>query len=393
MDKKTLRDLSLVGKRVLCRVAYDVPLKKHGSGFVVDDDARIKATIPTLRYLLKKKCRIVLLTWAGRPKGRVEPKLKLDPVARRLEKLIGRKVIKLNDCVGPEVERRLSAMKPGQIVLLENVRFHPEENANDKKFISALCRLGEVWVFEAFAQAHRNVSSIVGPPRHLPSGVGFLVANEVKALSCLMKKPAQPYVTILGGAKISTRIKLVKELAKTAQTILLGGALANTVFKAMGLSIGRSLYEPKMIPIWRSLKISPKRVPIPIDVVTALSLRSGVKATTKLISEIGSRDIILDIGPETVKLYSQYISQAKTIIWNGPLGYFENPTFAKATNRIATAVGRAKAQTIVGGGDTIDALKDAGLLKKVNFVSTGGGAMLDFLTGDELPGLKYIDSK
>ncbi|MDP3964294.1 MAG: phosphoglycerate kinase [bacterium] len=392
MAIKTISDISVRNKLVLYRAAYDVPLRKHGSSYLVHDDSRIVATLPTIRKLLRENCRIVILTWAGRPKGKKVASLRTDPIARRLSKLLRHPVRKLDDCVGGQVEKEVKRLKPREIVVLENVRFHFEEDQKDPRFIRQLSRLGEVWVFDAFAQAHRDVASIVGPPRFLPSVAGLLLEKELSTLGRLLKNPRRPFVAILGGAKIATRAKLIANLKLKADRILLGGALANTVLLSKGQPVGDSLVEPAMVLTIRKLKLKEPRVLWPRDVVVGQSLKSR-SGTIRITQAVKDDDIILDVGPGTIKDFTAVVRAAKTIVWNGPMGYFENPAFRHGTMALAKAVGHSRAEVIIGGGDTEDALSETNMLKKVDFVSTGGGAMLHYLAGEKLPGILALDSK
>lgn len=284
-------------------------------------------------------------------------------------------------------------MKPKDIVMLENVRFHPEEETKDKRFIKALSSLGEIWVFDAFAQAHRDVASIVGPPRFLPAVSGFLVENEITTLQRMMKSPRRPFVAIIGGAKIEDKLMLLKILLRQADYVLLGGVSANTILQVKGIQVGKSKVEPKMVKAIRQLKITDLKLKIPVDVVTAKSLLPRARTQLKPVGRVSQDDRILDIGPDTARLYQSIIARAKTVLWSGPMGYFELPQFSRGTKDIAQAVAKTRGETIIGGGDTISAVEEAGVLNQIDFVSTGGGAMLDYLAGEKLPGLKYLSKK
>lgn len=415
---KTLKDISLKNKRVLLRTAYDVPVEKRGARWVVSDDTRIATSIPTLKHLLKNNCKIVILTWLGRPAGKPDDKLKLDPVAKRLSELIHRPVKKLNDCIGPDVDRVLAAMKPKDIVLLENVRFHPEEEARNEKFSQKLSALGECVVFEAFAQSHRDYPSTTGILKTLPSVAGIHMEKELSALQSLMKKPKVPFIVILGGAKISDKIETLRKFLSLADVILIGGAMAHNFLKVQGIKIGASYIEkdaaltPKketqsilqtaeellaktkdtFVNLGPGLNV-PKLV-LPLDFVAASS-KDGKSIETKVISvEQNSsmpRDwMYLDIGPKTVAYYTSIIKKAKTIFWNGPLGYFESDQFCAGTKGVAKAIIQSKAVSVLGGGDTQSFAKKYRLAKKFTFVSTGGGASLELLSGKEFPVLPYL---
>ncbi len=415
---KTLKDISLKNKRVIFRTAYDVPLEKKGARWIVSDDTRIATSIPTLKYLLKNNCKIVILTWLGRPAGKPDEKMKLDPVAKRLSELIHRKVKKLNDCVGSDVDRALATMKPKDIVLLENVRFHPEEEARDEKFTQKLSTLGECVVFDAFAQSHRDYPSTTGILKALPSVAGIHMEKELTTFQSLMKKPKVPFVVILGGAKISDKIETLHAFLSLADIILIGGAMAHNFLKVQGIKIGASYIEkdaaltPKketqsilktaeellkktkdtFVNLGPGLNV-PKLV-LPLDFVAASS-KDGSSIETKNISiEQNStmpRDwMYLDIGPKTVTYYASIIKKAKTIFWNGPVGYFEADQFCAGSKGIAQAIIQSRAVSILGGGDTQSFAKKYRMTKKFTFVSTGGGASLELLSGKEFPVLKYL---
>jgi len=418
MSLKTLKDISLKNKRVLFRTAYDVPIEKKGGKWIVSDDTRIQASIPTLKHLLKNNCKVVILTWLGRPGGKPDDKLKLDPVAKRLSELIRRPVKKLNDCIGPDVDRALNAMKSKDIILLENIRFHPEEEGRDEKFTEKLARLAECVVFEAFAQSHRDYPSTTGILQKLPSVAGLHMAKELSVLQSLMKKPKVPFIVILGGAKISDKIETLRAFLSLADVILIGGAMAHNFLKVQGIKIGASYIEkdegrtPKketqtilqtaeellkktkdtFVNLGPGLNV-PKLV-LPIDFIAA-SNKDGKSIETKIISieqnSIMPRDwMYLDIGPKTVAHYAAIIKKAKTIFWNGPLGYFEVDQFAAGTKGVAKAIAQSKAVSILGGGDTQSFVKKYRMQKKFTFVSTGGGASLELLSGKEFPVLKYL---
>ncbi|MFA6197531.1 MAG: phosphoglycerate kinase [Patescibacteria group bacterium] len=390
MPTPTLNKSKIRNARVLYRVAYDVPLKQRGSHFVVQDDSRIRASLPTLRYLIQQRCKIVILTWAGRPDGEVIEKYKLDPVAKKLTALLRYPVKKLNDCVGPAVSSAVAGMKPGEVVLLENVRFHPEEETKSVKFMKQLAALGDVQVFDAFAQAHRNVASIVGPQKYLPTVSGFTVEREVSTLSRMMRQPKRPFVAIIGGAKIEDKVALVTKLLSIADYVLLGGMSANTILQIKGLQVGKSRVSNEAVKVARRLELTNNKLKIPVDVITATRISPSERTTLRAVSNVKSNELLLDIGPDTVKLYANIIKQAKTVLWSGPMGYFEMPQFAKGTIAIARAIARIKGETIVGGGDTEAALELSGVEKRIDFISTGGGAMLEYLAGKSLPGLKYL---
>lgn len=390
---RTLKQLkNLKGRRILLRVDFNVPIDKRG----VTDDTRIKDTLPTIKYLLRKKAKVIVMTHLGRPEGRVVDSLKLDAIAKHLQKLLGKKVRKENNCIGKSVEAAIGKMKEGEIILLENVRFHPEEESCEPKFTKALAALGDVFVNDAFAACHRKHASTVGIAKHLPAYAGMLVEREIKYLSPLVKNPAKPLTLIVGGAKVDTKIGLLKNYFGKADAILIGGALANTFLAAEGYDIGRSLFEPGKIEVAREiLMLAEKRgqtIVLPEDVIVADTASEYAKTLDLPLEDIEGSMKILDIGSKTRQKFINHINSAKTIIWNGPMGLYEFSPFASGTKAIAEALGKLKgAKTYLGGGDTIDALKRCGISsKKFTFVSTGGGAMLEFLEGKKLPGIEVL---
>ncbi len=393
VDNKTIRNISLKGKRVLYRVAYDVPLTKKGGQYVVQDDTRIQASIPTLQYLLKNNCRIVILTWLGRPGGRRQKKYQLDPVAKRLSRLIKKPVVKLNDCVGTRVKKRVLNMKPGEVILLENVRFHKEEDKKDVRFMKQLAELGEIQIFDAFAQAHRDVASIMGPQRYLPTVPGFILEKEISHLGQLIKKPKRLFVAVIGGAKIEDKVALLEQLLKKADSVLMGGVSANALLQARGHFVGKSKIDSQAIRVTKRIKLRSPKLILPIDFVTAQGIGKKYPTQVKAIDDIEANDYLFDIGPRSIKQYSSIIKKARTVLWSGPLGYFEMPQFSQGTYQVARAIARTKGQTIAGGGDTEAALELSGVEKKIDFVSTGGGAMLEYLSGKKLVGLKFLNNK
>lgn len=390
MKLKTLKDLNVKNKTVILRVAFDVPLEK---GKVVDD-SRLYASIPTIRYLQKQNAKIVLLAYLGRPKGKKVKELKLDPVAKRLSEILGEKVNKLDDCIGFKVQKFISKMKPKEIVLLENTRFHPEEDKNDSDFAKKLSLLGDVFVNDAFAQSHRDCASIVGITKFLPSVAGLLLEKEIRTLSSIFEKPKKPLVFVLGGAKISTKIELLKNLLPKIDVFLVGGGMANTFLKAQGFEVGKSLVENEMLEeaeeILEAAHDNETEFLLPEDVVVAKNIEDEESQDKDLI-EVKEEDIIGDIGPKTIASFVPPIKFAGTIIWNGPLGIFEVEKFSHGTTAITKIIAQNQAFKIAGGGDTLAAIKEIGLVESFNFLSTGGGAMMDFLSDKELPGIKVLE--
>ncbi len=390
MNKKTVRDVDLQGKRVLMRVDFNVPIKDG----VITDDTRIRAALPTIRYVLEQGASLVLMSHLGRPKGVVKPELSLKPVAKRLSELLGREVKMAPDTVGDEVRAMAEALKPGEVLLLENTRFHPGEKKNDPAFARQLAELGEVFVNDAFGTAHRAHASTEGVTHYLPSVAGFLIEKEIAYLGKAVGDPERPYVVLLGGAKISDKIGVIKNMLAKADRLLIGGGMANTFLKAKGLPVGDSLVEDDVLDVARSLMAEGgEKLVLPVDVVVADAFAND--AHVKVVPVDGVEDgwRILDIGPKTVELYKGILAEARTVVWNGPMGVFEMPNFAKGTFAIAQALAELDAVTIIGGGDSASAVRKAGVADKVSHVSTGGGASLEFLEGKTLPGIAALDDK
>lgn len=390
MSKKTVRDIPLEGKRVLLRVDFNVPLEEGE----VADDTRLRASLPTIRYLLEQGAAVILVSHLGRPKGKIDDELRLDPVARRLEELLAQEVIKLDDCVGPEVEQAARALKPGQILLLENLRFHPQEEDNDPDFAERLASLADVYVNDAFGTAHRAHASTVGVTRYLPSVAGFLMERELQMLGSVLKEPARPFVAILGGAKVSDKIGVIRSLLTRVDLLLLGGGMANTFLLAKGYEVGDSLVEQGSVPVATEiLEQAGGRLVLPVDVVIADAFSDSANARTVGVRQVPAGWRILDIGPRTVRLFEEKLSGAGTVFWNGPMGVFEFPRFAAGTVALASSLAKTKAKTIVGGGDSAAALEQADLADRMTHVSTGGGASLEFLEGKTLPGVAALQDK
>lgn len=417
MAKLTVRDLDVQGKRVFVRVDYNVPLEEKDGAMVITDDTRIRETLPTLRLLMQQGGRLILAAHLGRPKGRREPTLSLRPVAARLADLLGRPVAFVDDCIGERVEKTAGALQPGDVLLLENVRFYKEEEANDPAFAAQLARLADVYVNDAFGAAHRAHASTEGVPRQVRArgglcAAGLLMERELKFLGEELENPARPFVVILGGAKVSDKIKVIDRLLEKADTILIGGAMAYTFRLAQGYRTGKSLVEPEQVEVARAAlqKARERSVQflLPVDDVVAVPVptdrldKKGKPVIewqqARVNSDLNCPDDAagLDIGPATVKAYSEIIARARTILWNGPMGLFEDKQFAAGTNAIARAVADATergAKSIIGGGDSVKAINRAGLAGRVTFMSTGGGASLEFLEGRELPGVAALSDK
>ncbi|HET90813.1 MAG TPA: phosphoglycerate kinase [Chloroflexi bacterium] len=390
MNKKTVRDVAVRDKRVLVRVDFNVPLKEGA----VADDTRIRAALPTLNYLLEHGAALILCSHLGRPKGKAVPELTMDPVAARLADLLKRPVIKLDDCVGPEVEQAAQKMRPGDVILLENTRFHPEEKANDPDFARRMASLAELYVNDAFGAAHRAHASTVGVAQYLPTVGGFLMEKELEFLGKAVEEPEHPYIAILGGAKISDKIGVIESLLGQCDRLLIGGGMANTFFKAMGFDVGDSLIEEDALPTAQSLlKSAGSQLVLPVDVVIADAFDNEADTRVVAPNEVIAGWRILDIGPKTIPTFKSALTGARTIVWNGPLGVFEMPNFARGTFALAETLADLNAVTIIGGGDSAAAVHQAGLVDRMSHVSTGGGASLEFLEGKTLPGVAVLEDK
>ena len=398
MNKLTINDLELHGKRVFIRVDFNVPLKDG----VVTDYTRIRETLPTLRLAIQKGGRLVLASHLGRPKGGPEPKYSLAPAAKKLEELLERPVVFASDCVGEDAEAKSKALADGDVLLLENVRFHPEEEKNDEAFSRQLAKLCDgLFVCDAFGSAHRAHASVVGITRFVKqSAAGLLMEKELAYLGKAVTNPARPFVAILGGAKVSDKIEVVENLMKIADAMLIGGGMAYTFEKAQGLQIGKSLVENDKLDLAKRLLAEAEqknfKLLLPIDHIVAPEFKADAKATICDVSATPADQMGLDIGPKTAAAYSAEIAKAKTIVWNGPMGVFEMPAFAKGTLEIAKAVAAATiagATSIVGGGDSVAAVHQSGVSSKISHISTGGGASLEFLGGRKLPGVDALTDK
>jgi phosphoglycerate kinase len=390
MSKKTVRDIRVKDKRVLVRVDFNVPL----AGCEVADDTRIGAALPTIQYLLEQGAAVILMSHLGRPKGEVLEELRMDPVAHRLSELLAREVIKADDCIGPEVERAAVALEPGQILLLENLRFHPEEKDNDPTFAQQLASLADIYVNDAFGTAHRAHASTSGVPRYLPAVAGLLMERELNFLDKALANPERPFVAILGGVKVSDKIGVIRTLLSKVDLLLIGGAMANTFLKAQGYEVGQSLVEDESLPVAREiLEQAGGKLVLPVDVIVADDFAAEAKAKTVDIDNVPPSWRILDVGPGTLDLFKEKLASAKTVVWNGPMGVFEFPKFALGTITLAKDLAETEATTIVGGGDSVAALRQAGLEGAMSHVSTGGGASLELLEGKTLPGVAALEDK
>ncbi|MGQ0551547.1 MAG: phosphoglycerate kinase [Armatimonadota bacterium] len=388
--KKTVRDVDVDGKRVLVRVDFNVPMEDGR----ITDDRRIRESLPTIRYLVKHRAKVILASHLGRPKGRVDESLRLTPVAKRLSELLGQSVPLLPDRVGPAVEAAVARMKPGEVVMLENLRFHAEEEANDPAFAASLARLADLYVNDAFGTAHRAHASTVGVAAYLPAVTGLLMEKELRHLGQALEEPKRPFVAILGGKKVSDKIGVIQHLLTRADSLLIGGAMAYTFLRAQGKEIGASLCETDRLGLARELLETAARrsVPfrLPVDVVVATAPDAGADHKVVDVDAIPSGWMGVDIGPRTAAQFAKTIAPAGTVLWNGPMGIFEIPAFAGGTRTVVEAMAASKAVTVVGGGDTAAAVEELRLADRMTHVSTGGGASLEFLEGRELPGITVL---
>lgn len=394
--KKTIRDIDLKGKRVLIRCDFNVPLDSNQN---ITDDTRIRAALPTLEYLVTQGAKVVVMSHLGRPKGKAAAEFSLAPVAVRLAELLGKQVEFADSdvVVDDSVKEKVAALKDGDVLLLQNVRFRKEETDNEPGFAKELASLGDVFVQEAFGTAHRAHASTAGVADYLPCVSGFLIEKEVKFLGSALQNPQRPFVAIMGGAKVGDKIKVIENLLTKVDTLIIGGGMSYTFYKAMGLEIGTSILDADNIDLAKMLleKATSLNVKLllPVDIVCADEFSNDAKYQTYSRDQIPSNMMGLDIGEETVKLYSEEIAKAKTVVWNGPMGVFEMENFAKGTKAIAEALATSDATTIIGGGDSAAAVEQFGLADKMSHISTGGGASLEFLEGKILPGISIIEEK
>ncbi len=391
MDKKTIRDINVANKRVLVRVDFNVPQDKAGN---ITDDTRIRAALPTIQYLRDQGARVILCSHLGRPKGKVAEEFRLTPVAGRLSELLGAPVARTRDCIGPEVANAVAALKPGDVLLLENLRFYAQEEGNDPTFAQQLASVADIYVNDAFGTAHRAHASTEGVAHYLPAVAGFLMERELNFLGKATAEPTRPYMAILGGAKVSDKIAVIENLLPKVDQLIVGGGMANTFFKAQGHEIGASLVEEDKVELARDLlKRGGKKLLLPVDVVVADAFAADARHQTVAVDKVPAGWRILDIGPRTVNKFAAALKKARTVVWNGPMGVFEFPAFAAGTVAIAKALAKSGATSIIGGGDSAAAVEQAGVADKITHISTGGGASLEFLEGKVLPGVAALQDK
>jgi len=394
MAKKTVKDIDVNGKRVLVRVDFNVPLNDEGQ---ITDDTRIRAALPTIKYLVERGARVILMSHLGRPKGEPGDKLRMDPVAERLEELLGRKVVKVDDCIGPAPRAAVEGMRGGDVLLLENLRFHPGEKKNDANFARQLAELGDIYVNDAFGTAHRAHASTQGVTEYLPGVAGFLLEKEITMLGKVVSNPDRPYTAIIGGAKVSDKIGVLDNLLDKVDTLIIGGGMANTFLKARGYNLGKSLLEPDKVDTAKELigKAENKNIKLllPVDLVVAPAAEPDAESRVVPVDGVPEEWMALDIGPQTVEAFGKAVKDSATIVWNGPMGVFEMEPFAGGTMALAKILAESGATTVVGGGDSAAAVKKAGVAGNITHVSTGGGASLEFLEGKTLPGVAALQDK
>lgn len=395
MNKLTVRDVDVSGKRVLVRVDFNVPIdEKTGE---ITDDNRIQAALPTIRHVIDRGGRVILASHLGRPEGRVEESMRLAVVARRLSQILGKQVEATRDCIGAETEKSVAALKNGDVLLLENLRFYPGEEKNDPTFTQALVRLADIFVDDAFGTAHRSHASIIGVAKHLPAVAGFLLEKELLNLGGILENPAHPFAALLGGAKVSDKVAMVENIMDKVDCLLIGGGMAATFLKVRNCEVGLSLIEGDLLDTAaRLIEQAEKRnilLLLPVDVVVADEISAGAKVKVVSVKDIPPDMRITDIGPRTIKSFEEELLKCRTIFWNGPMGIYEISRFAEGTRAMVGLLAGSQAKTIIGGGSTADAVADMGLADKMTFVSTGGGASLRFLSGETLPGVAVLLDK
>ncbi len=392
MNKKKLKDFDFKGKRVLVRVDFNVPL----SDGKVGDNTRIEAALPTIEYLIREEARVILMSHLGRPGGKVVDEFRMDPVAEELANQLGKEVLKADDCIGPEVAKAVSRLENGDVLLLENTRFHPGEKENDPDFSRQLAENADIYINDAFGAAHRAHASTAGVTEYLPSGAGFLIQRELNSLARAIENPEKPYAAIIGGAKVSDKMLVIKNILPRCDYLILGGGIANTFLLAEGYEVGSSLVEEDMVDLAREImeeaQSQGKEVILPVDVVVAEKMEAGSPHKVVKIDEVPADWQIVDCGgPETIQKYQEVLAECRTITWNGPVGVFEIDEFAQGTMAVAKALAKSDGYTVVGGGESAAAMKKAGVENEVSHVSTGGGASLQFFEGKPLPGVEALD--
>ena len=394
MNKKTVKDIDLKGKKVFVRCDFNVPMDENQN---ITDNTRIVAALPTIKYLLEQNCKIILASHLGRPKGEVKPEFSLKPVAKELSKLLGKEVIMANDVIGEDATTKAANLKEGEIMLLENVRFHREETDNDPEFAKKLASMAEVFVNDAFGTAHRAHASTTGIADYIPGVAGFLIEKELKFLGNAINNPERPFVAILGGAKVSDKIGVIDSLLDKVDTLMIGGGMAYTFFKAQGYNVGNSLCEVEKtglaLEAMEKAKSKGVKLLLPIDTKIGKEFKPDTESKTVAWTEIPDEWEGFDIGEKTIEMFKNELKSAKTVIWNGPLGLFEFDQFAIGTNEIAKTLAELDATTIIGGGDSAAAVTKAGLADKMTHISTGGGASLEFLEGKKLPGIECLQDR
>lgn len=394
MNKKTVKDIDLKGKKVFVRCDFNVPMDENQN---ITDNTRIKAALPTIKYLLEQNCKIILASHLGRPKGEVKPEFSLKPVAKELSKLLGKDIIMANDVIGEDATSKAENLKEGEIMLLENVRFHREETDNDPEFAKKLASMAEIFVNDAFGTAHRAHASTTGIADYIPGVAGFLIEKELKFLGNAINNPERPFVAILGGAKVSDKIGVIDSLLDKVDTLMIGGGMAYTFFKAQGYNVGNSLCEVEKTDLaleaMEKAKAKGVKLLLPIDTKIGKEFKPDTESKTVAWTEIPDEWEGFDIGEKTIEMFKKELQNAKTVIWNGPLGLFEFDQFAIGTNEIAKTLADLDATTIIGGGDSAAAVTKAGLADKMTHISTGGGASLEFLEGKKLPGIECLQDK
>ncbi|MGF7186735.1 phosphoglycerate kinase [Desulfitispora alkaliphila] len=394
MNKLTVSDLDVAGKKVLVRVDFNVPLNESKE---ITDDTRIRAALPTIKHLADNGAKVILMSHLGRPKGKVVEDLRLDPVAKRLADLLGLEVLKADDCIGSDAKEAVEKMETGQVLILENTRFNPEEEKNDPQFSKELAGLADYYVNDAFGAAHRAHASTAGVTEYLTSACGLLMEKEISIMGKALSNPERPFVAIIGGAKVSDKISVIENLLGKVDTLIIGGGMANTFLKAKDYQLGKSLVEADKVELAMSLinkaETQGVKLMLPTDLVVAKEFKADSEHKNVEATQVPEEWMALDIGVETAQAYANAVSQAKTVVWNGPMGVFEMDVFAKGTESVAKALAESKATSIVGGGDSVAAVEKMGVAEQISHISTGGGASLEFLEGKVLPGVDALTDK